>query len=91
MRMAKYPRMGITTMKIEFFNDTGRPLKVRTVGNITLYPEISTIPIAHNILFKLPNGTVPFIKVWEDTVLCAYSIDEENDDGERHKHGRTAN
>lgn len=53
-------------MKLDFFNDTGRPLQLHLGTEGT---KRRTIKAAELVTFDLPDGCRPFVKLWWDGTL----------------------
>ncbi len=55
-------------MKYAFFNDTGRDLTIHPASK-----RGGGIVKAGSLEYsECPEGTIPLVKVWEDTVLLTY-------------------
>ena len=58
-------------MKLDFFNDTKRALRLHPgTDSVDTEPDYPLhIPPHSNMTFDLPDGCRPFVKLWEDGTL----------------------
>lgn len=77
-------------MKLDFFNDTKRALRLHT-GTEQNNPRY--VPPRRMVTFNLPDGCRPFVKLWEDGTLLVrgdepMTLDDFKQDLENLRRGR---
>lgn len=66
-------------MKLDFFNDTKRALRLH-MGTEPNNPRY--IPPHRMVTFNLPDGCRPFVKLWEDGTLLVRGNPKRDDEEE---------
>lgn len=60
-------------MKCIFFNDLHHGMGVHP-GSVGV--DINVVEAGQAVMFDIPEGTIPFIKIWKSTVLLSWSENE---------------
>lgn len=56
-------------MKYSFMNDKTTPIGIHAASHITEYVLLP----GQSIIIEIPEGTMPFIKIWDNMVLLSYT------------------